>query len=322
MALILVNNTASDITFRGTNITLLASGTYVVQGTQREALIKSEDFYDRMSDRSIVVNNGAVNVPNATGMAIARNFDDPSATKVPWELQVAAGDVPGWDPFYANGYVTGLETSGYKDVWMGSTNLVVPTTNESYQIRSTNAADTAAGTGARTVLVTSIGTDGNEQSQVVALNGTTAVPLTGLHSFPMGGMFCLTFGSGHQNAGDIILETTGGVLRNQITATEGNALAAIFKIPMNRVLYPRSLDFHTGGAAKPVDVRIRIWLPGSNGWISNGHIPFIESSFGTIFPATFQFEPGTIVKYEAKLASGASGTTAVILGSHRKTVVV
>lgn len=59
-----------------------------------------------------------------------------------------------------------------------SGNYQTPTTVQSLEILSANAADTALGIGARTVKVIGLNATGEEISEIVTMNGTTPVPLT------------------------------------------------------------------------------------------------------------------------------------------------
>lgn len=79
-------------------------------------------------------------------------------------------------------------------------NLVEMTTATDLYVASTSAADTAAGTGMRTVVVRGLDANWNLATDVVALNGTTAVALPNvkLHPFVIIGN---TVGSGLTNAG-------------------------------------------------------------------------------------------------------------------------
>ena len=69
----------------------------------------------------------------------------------------------------------------FADVWAGGGNLVYPTSAESWEVVSTTSTDTSSGTGARTVLITSLDENYEPQSVDVVLNGTTPVSVSGTH---------------------------------------------------------------------------------------------------------------------------------------------
>ena len=159
----------------------------------------------------------------------------------------------------------------------------------------------------------SLDADGYEQQTVVNLNGTTPVTLANTNSYPRD-MTVISSGSGQTNAGNLTLRVQGaGATRSYMLAGKGLTLNCHFQIPAGKIFYPTSLDFHTGGAAKPVTIESQISTPGSNTWISTSIIPFIETSFFSPFRATLGFPPGTRVRYRARLDTGSDGSVAAII---------
>lgn len=142
----------------------------------------------------------------------------------------------------------GLGTS-YETLVFGTNALYTyPSAATTMTVSSSDANDTSAGTGARTVVVS--GLDGNyaEISETVTLNGQTGVSTT--NSFLRVFRLQVTSaGSGEENAGVIYVGTgtvTAGVPANTfgtIPAGENQSLMAIWTVPagytafMNRLLF-------------------------------------------------------------------------------------
>lgn len=98
-------------------------------------------------------------------------------------------------------------------------------------VTSANAADTAAGTGARTLEIVGLDFDGNPLSEIVTLNGNTIVT-TSKAFWRVFGAQCLTFGSGRRNAGNIhIVKTgTGGTYTAGVPGTLTSAMVQILAL--------------------------------------------------------------------------------------------
>ena len=107
-------------------------------------------------------------------------------------------------------YVSGKGTIGTVETTLNdlgsSVTITEMTTTGALNISSSSANDTAAGTGARTVLVPDLDADWNIVEDIVSLNGQTGVALTNvvLHPFLI---MVLTAGTGQNNAGKLGIQT-------------------------------------------------------------------------------------------------------------------
>jgi hypothetical protein len=132
-----------------------------------------------------------------------------SVTKVgayePFELQVARGQIQGHESVIVFGYNPDVDTSE-ESIWPDGGTIVHPTTASVLKVSSSDANDTSAGTGARTVFI--VGLDGNYDvvSETVILNGQTAVNTTNSYLY-VNEFYVLTAGSGGANAGNINVGT-------------------------------------------------------------------------------------------------------------------
>ena len=152
----------------------------------------------------------------------------------PFELQVARNQVVGHFSVLVSGFNATVGTS-YETVWSESTIYVYPASATVIKISSSDANDTAAGTGARTVTVYGLDGSYNQINETVSLNGQTAVTTTAtflrvLH------LMVNTAGSGGAAAGTIYAGvgavTTGkpATVYGVYTA-DGGATACIYTVP-------------------------------------------------------------------------------------------
>ena len=130
-----------------------------------------------------------------------------------------------------------VNTAANEDVWDAGGDYNWPAAAQTMSVVSANAADAAAGTGARTVQL--IGLDANYDylAETVTLNGVTPVVTTGsflrLHR-----MRVLTAGSGEQNAGIITATgSTSSSVHAQINAGNNQTLMAVWTVPAGYTLF-------------------------------------------------------------------------------------
>ena len=117
---------------------------------------------------------------------------------------------------------------------------------ESWEIVSSSASDTAAGTGARTVLIQYLDGDYVSQQLTVTLNGLTAVPIAS-DCFRHQSSIVLTVGSTLSNVGQLTVRVAGGgATRAVALATHCSTRQASFTIPATHKAYIQSTAFTLG----------------------------------------------------------------------------
>jgi len=134
------------------------------------------------------------------------------------------------------GQNTDIDTGTAEDVWTGPTaTLVPPTQARIHSLASTdNVDDKAGGDGALTVEVQYLDTDWLEATEVVTLDGTTPVAMTGAAVF-INRMFVKTAGANGINTG--VISATAAVdatVSSTIPAGEGQTQQAVYAIPANK----------------------------------------------------------------------------------------
>lgn len=117
-------------------------------------------------------------------------------------IAVSKGVITG--SYLVNKYGRNGDVDAAEDIWNGGGDYTgFPTgAAETVQVFSSSAADAAAGTGARTVLIEGLDASYNLQSETITLNGVT--PVVSINSYlRVFGLVVKTAGSGTTNAGTL-----------------------------------------------------------------------------------------------------------------------
>ena len=138
-----------------------------------------------------------------------------------------------------------------EDVWAtGGVYTGWATAAETLQVVSDNAADAAAGTGARTIRVTGLDANYNEQIETITLNGVT--PVNGTLTFIRVHMATIvSAGSGGANAGTIIVRqttTTANVFLS-ILIGRNQSNSSAYTVPAGYTAHMRIMNAACGTAA-------------------------------------------------------------------------
>src|SRR5210317_2657610 len=124
----------------------------------------------------------------------------------PFDLNVSSGAL---SPSYKQVYKFGQNAvvgNSMETIWQQGGLYSYPPSASTTTVSSSNANDTSAGTGARTVQIVGLDGDYNEISETIILNGQTAVTTTNSFLRVNRGVV-LTAGSGGVNAGIIYVGT-------------------------------------------------------------------------------------------------------------------
>jgi len=136
------------------------------------------------------------------------------------------------------GYNLDVDTAASEHIvpWGGKVALY-GLTARTLSVVSTSAADTSAGTGARTILIQCIDSIGAEVDLVVTLNGVTPVVTTQTCKF-VNRALVFAAGTGRTNAGNInIIQTTSSVQLAQIPALFSVTQQLTYYVPYNKKCY-------------------------------------------------------------------------------------
>lgn len=148
------------------------------------------------------------------------------------EDRISLGLVPGARRIAIYGNNPDVDTATVaEDVWSGGGLYPWMTGATSLEVVSSSAADAAAGTGARTIVIQGLNTEYEEVSQVITLNGITPVAIP-TQLFRINGAAVVTAGTGQVNAGDITIRNAGaGATRAVIPTGFGTLRQCVYTVP-------------------------------------------------------------------------------------------
>lgn len=184
-----------------------------------------------------------------------------------------------------------------EDVWEGGgTYTGFPLTDtETVDVFSSSANDTAAGSGARTVLIEGLDASGAVQTEVITLNGTTAVTSSNTY-FRVNRVQVETSGNSNQafNAGTITVRhttTTANVFAVVPVGTNRSQIGC-YTIPVGKTGYLKRLDVEVSRAIT-ANVKGAIWVR------RTGESPQLQRIFSLSQDDSFQKDPYGGLKYES-----------------------
>ena len=178
-----------------------------------------------------------------------------------WLVEVQKGNIPGHslvhkfgrNPAVASGTEEGvLQVSGGQFVFRSSAST--------FRIAAGgNAADTAAGAGAREVIIQGIDTNLNEVTEAITTAGASASSATSTSFWRVHRAWVSSAGTyTDNNTGDILIEDSGGAATHiMIAAGEGQSQYAGFTIPTGKTGYLLSLHGSMGSSKD--DALIKVW---------------------------------------------------------------
>ncbi len=189
-------------------------------------------------------------------------FIDKAALSMDYHQAIAQGVFPDHVLFGGFGDRSALSTATTgDDIWSGTaTTIPIPAAaGEQMTLVSTSANDTAAGSGVRTVDVHGLDTNGNPQTEVVTLNGTTPVNTVRTDWRFNQGIHTNSIGTPYTAAqGVITIYKTGfaATIYNQI-AVGGNVSQNSSRMVPNGKTFYLATGHVTAGSNKPVAIRLR-----------------------------------------------------------------
>ncbi len=167
-------------------------------------------------------------------------------------------------PIYKFGFNADVQSASEEVIWDGGGAFVRPSSAIAMTISSSSAADTSAGTGARTVKVFTL--DGNfvEQVDTLTMDGQSGVAVGSTNRIRGWRLKVLTAGSGGQNAGTIYLGSgtiTSGVpavIYAQITIGQNQTLMTPYTVPADTKVLMQSLTVANQGLTASKFVTFRL----------------------------------------------------------------
>ena len=219
------------------------------------------------------------------------------------------------------GFVFGQKnTASTSTTLVYSTAYTAPTSNAQRSIKSASANDAAAGTGARTVRITYLSFSGTDLvgpfTEIVTLNGTTAVNTINTDIGVIEKLEVLTAGSTQAAAGVITLYSTtggGGSAVWSIAAGATDTESCHHYVASGKTCFIKSISFCTSGTVAGNGAIF--WLTRQEPTITDTcerrisdilSVPGITPQTTTPYPAEIDVEGPVLIRGWCKPASGAS----------------
>lgn len=220
----------------------------------------------------------------------------------PFGLQIARGQIQGHTAVTVFGYNADVDTSE-ESVWPDGGTVPHPTVASVLDIVSTDAADAAAGTGARTVFIEGLDGDYNVVSETVTLNGTTNVSTVEEYLY-INQFYVVTAGSGGANAGTITakLSTT---LYDLIAIGYNQRTTAHYCVPADYTGYMVTGVITTGQATGSTSVTAFLKQHGPDGILRVGAVSTLNN--GSV---QYDFDPAYVINEKCCVGATAIGAAA------------
>jgi hypothetical protein len=194
--------------------------------------------------------------------------------------------VGGVTPFIIGGRSTVIKTTE-QEVWEQDASYAFPTSELGLTAVSDDAADAAAGTGLRTLMVYGVDEEYNAVEAEITLTGLTPTAATTVLFYRVNKVVIKTSGAGNVNAGDILIKhgtnTVGGMI-----AGVGASYAGVYTVPAGHSFIARTLIL---GVDKLTNTTLRVYYmkPGE-GWVAVRQVNLYQSTVaipanGTLLPA-------------------------------------
>lgn len=231
-----------------------------------------------------------------------------------YDVDLALGRIPGHTGVAVVMRNSTTSNTAFTDVWGGGGNIVLPSTAVSLEVSSSDDNDTAAGTGARTVLISTLAdTYGVQTPITVELDGQNPVAIPGTHYRPnhltaTSGAFVLTAGSNETNIGDITIRAAGGGdVMMVVTAGTSKSEDGIMVVPLGITALLRQVIINWG-KDQSGDVTSSSRPPAADSAIiSSGQVNLYQNNLQLIYQTLIRVgEKGEVI-YRAQSANlGAS----------------
>lgn len=166
-------------------------------------------------------------------------------------LQVSRGQIRGHRPIHIFGFNPDIDSGVEETVWTFGGIYTHLSAKSKLKISSGNNNDSAAGTGARTVLVQGINGTGEEQIELVTLNGQTGTETVNEYT-EVNFLTVMSVGSGGSNAGQIYAGTgnlTSGVPQTvigHIPVGQNQSQTGHYTVPKGYTAYLKHGNMSTG----------------------------------------------------------------------------
>ena len=226
----------------------------------------------------------------------------------PFDLQVARGQVAWHRPVIVFGFNSDVDTAP-ETVWPGGGILDYPASALQMSVSSSNANDAANGTGARSVYIGGLDSNHNEISEIVVLNGQSAVTTQNSY-IHINEAYVVSAGSTNSAAGSIYIGT--GALTAGVPATIYDIIAfdynkrvtGSYTIPAGYTGYLVQGLFSAGQTSGSTSITGRLMTRGMNNIRLTSAVVTLNNGV-----ADYQFEYPLAIPEKTTVEAQASGSS-------------
>jgi len=246
------------------------------------------------------------------GNATISNSNRLKTVSQPYTYAIAEGDVEGHLPVRRFGHNPSVGTS-IETVDATSDLYVDLTSAEILKVVSTSANDTSAGTGMQSVFIQGLDTNYALQSEVVSLNGTTAVNTTKSYIRVLA-FYGQTVGTTAANEGIIDITNNAGTnVLCRMPVGEGRCNAAIFTVPAGYNFYMTSW-YGSENSSKGSDITLWKREFGDGGWQMIRLFTILDNVFDTEIQSPLRFTEKIDIQIRAKATLAGANVAAGFYG--------
>ena len=214
-------------------------------------------------------------------------------------LQVARGQVEQHTVRHIFGFNPDVDSAAEETIWTPGGLYTSSAEPIAMTLSSTSVDDAAAGTGARTVLVLGINGDGGETSEIVTLNGQTAVTTTKTYT-DIQSLTVVSAGSSGVNAGTIYIGSgtvTAGVpatIYGAMAIGDNQSLSGHIRIPLGYTGFLIKGSISSGSSTNGyLTGKLKLRMPDGI---------TLTAAIVTLYTGTAEFD----FKYPIKIPAGAT----------------
>ena len=237
---------------------------------------------------------------------------------IPFGLAVASEQDTIGEHVFKFGYNAAVGNTA-ETLWAYGGLYTWPTAAATMDITSSDANDTSAGTGARTIVIEGLDANYAEISETITMNGQTAVVSTNSY-LRVHRAYVATAGSGLTNAGLIYVANssvthTAGVpsdltlIATTIEAGNGQTLQTFYTVPASKTAYLTRLSASTIDASNAVTITLRKRELGGAFRVQERFIVF-QSSFSSAHDIPLVFPEKTDIEVQGVAAAATVDTAA------------
>lgn len=240
-----------------------------------------------------------------------------------WLMDCQYGLIKGWSAAKKFGMFSAVTTS-FTDIWPVATNITYLTAAATLEAISSNANDTAAGSGARTIVVEGLDENWDEVSETITMAGTSASTATTATFIRVNRAYVATVGAyGGTNAGNITIRvSSAGSTQAYILADYSQTLQIYYSVPRLKII-----DIHevhlVADVQKYIDCRFQVrenaddsTVPCSP-WLTKASYVGINGLNDISYLVPMKVNGKSDLRVQGKVASSTAGISAEIVYSIR-----